>query len=152
MKQNKKLMDMLADKENILPNNKHTIKASRKWVYCWTHSACSHTSKNCKLKEEGHQDNATYNDMKGESANRCTFTSVKRQLLHSWRGSDAVDNVKISVVNLNLHYPFDNDYAFVDSGASYNYVQQGAQIVQIKEVQNLNPMHLTNRSIMKASH
>ena len=34
MKQNKKLMDMLADKENILPNNKHTIKASRKWVYC----------------------------------------------------------------------------------------------------------------------
>ena len=48
--------------------------------------------------------------------------------------------------------PFDNGCAFVDSGASDNYAQQGAPIDQIKEVLKPNPMHLTNGSTMKASH
>ena len=33
MEQNKKLMDMLAEKENIHPNNKRTNNAYRKWAY-----------------------------------------------------------------------------------------------------------------------
>jgi len=33
--------------------------------YCWTHGACAHSSVNCRSKKPGHQDDATFQDMKG---------------------------------------------------------------------------------------
>ena len=83
VEQNKKLMDMIAEKENVNPNKKRTNYAPRKWNYCWTHGACDHSSKDCKFKEEGHEDNATHEDRKAGNNNRCEFATVKRQLQNS---------------------------------------------------------------------
>ena len=83
MEQNKKLMEILVEKENIDPNNKRTNKVGRKWVYYQTYGTCGHTSKNCKFKIEGHQDDAMRNDRKGESTNHCMYASAKKQLQNS---------------------------------------------------------------------
>ena len=78
MERNQKLMEMLAEKENINHNKKRTNNVGRKWVCCWAHGACSHISKNCKFKMEGHQDDATFKDRKGGSTYRCMMASVKK--------------------------------------------------------------------------
>ena len=89
MEQNQKLMDMLAQKENVNPNgnkqqgNGSHRKHSKPWLYCWTHGAGSHTSKDCKFKMTGHQDDATFKDRKGGSAFRCLKQSVLKQLENS---------------------------------------------------------------------
>ena len=47
------------------PNSKH---------YCWTHGLTrrrGHTSANCRNKDEGHQDDATFRDRKGGSNAFC---------------------------------------------------------------------------------
>ena len=49
-------------------DNEYTNKKKKKkWTpqtnlskYCHTHGACSHSSKDCKSKKEGHKDAATY--------------------------------------------------------------------------------------------
>jgi hypothetical protein len=47
-------------------NNKKSGKLSLEgFGYCWTHGVCTHTSKTCKYKDEGHQVDATIKDMKG---------------------------------------------------------------------------------------
>ena len=33
--------------------------------YCWSHGACAHMSAECRSKKPGHQDDATFRDMKG---------------------------------------------------------------------------------------
>ena len=35
--------------------------------YCWTHGACAHTGRDCRLKKEGHDDMATFQNRKGGS-------------------------------------------------------------------------------------
>ena len=42
-------------------NNNRT----REWAYCWTHGFCSHSSRNCSYKAQGHKDKATLTDNMG---------------------------------------------------------------------------------------
>ena len=42
-------------------NNNRT----REWAYCWTHGFCSHSSRNCSYKAQGHKDEATLTDNMG---------------------------------------------------------------------------------------
>ena len=39
--------------------------------YCWSHGACSHDSKDCRQKKDGHQDDATFENKKGGSTYYC---------------------------------------------------------------------------------
>ena len=39
--------------------------------YCWSHGACSHSSKDCNSKRDGHQDNATFENKMGGSTYYC---------------------------------------------------------------------------------
>ena len=39
--------------------------------YCWSHGAGNHTSKQCRFKKEGHQDNATFENRMGGSNAYC---------------------------------------------------------------------------------
>ena len=39
--------------------------------YCWTHGGCTHESKDCMAKAQGHQNNATFSDKKGGSKAFC---------------------------------------------------------------------------------
>jgi hypothetical protein len=41
--------------------------------YCWTHGNCSHPSRSCENKAEGHIDTATYDSMQGGNEYRCTW-------------------------------------------------------------------------------
>ena len=47
-------------KQNISPG-------TRTWKYCWTHGVCTHASKDCKVKADGHYNNATFQDCMGGS-------------------------------------------------------------------------------------
>ena len=56
----------------VLPTNttlqsRSTSKRTRTTVnkYCWSHGACAHTSAECRSKKPGHQDDATFQNMKG---------------------------------------------------------------------------------------
>ena len=40
-------------------------------MYCWTHSACAHSSTDCNNKLPGHQVTATFSNMQGGSTNQC---------------------------------------------------------------------------------
>ena len=39
--------------------------------YCWTHGACSHDSRSCNNKAQGHQNNATFQNKLGGSTRFC---------------------------------------------------------------------------------
>ena len=49
-------------------NNQNNQTRNR---YCWTHGACSHTSKHCRYKADGHIDDASFKDKKGGSTRNC---------------------------------------------------------------------------------
>ena len=90
MEQNRKLMEMLANKENLDPSKKRqpggntrSNNVGTKWSYCWSHGACNHTSDVCKFKRAGHQNDATFKDRKGGSTNRCMNDSVLKQIQNS---------------------------------------------------------------------
>ena len=40
-------------------------------VYCWTHGSCSQKGTDCNYKANGHQDDATFTNMKGGSNKNC---------------------------------------------------------------------------------
>ena len=42
--------------------------------YCWTHGACAHEGKECKNKNPGHQDEATFANKMGGSTAFCNKT------------------------------------------------------------------------------
>jgi hypothetical protein len=41
-------------------------------AYCWTHGGCTHASKDCRKKGDGHKDAATKNNRLGGSNSHCT--------------------------------------------------------------------------------
>ena len=67
-----KTTDMIAQMKEIqrevLPRKRPTDKGKREQKqkqYCWTHGSCAHSSKECRMKKEGHKDAATFNNMMG---------------------------------------------------------------------------------------
>lgn len=45
--------------------------------YCWTHGACSHSSAQCRMKKEGHKDEATKENKMGGSERFCNARSAE---------------------------------------------------------------------------
>ena len=39
--------------------------------YCWSHGSCAHAGKGCRMKKEGHKENASFANMMGGSAKNC---------------------------------------------------------------------------------
>ena len=48
-------------------NNKSNKIRTKTDKYCWTHGGCAHTSKNCRNKKPGHQDDAMFENRMGGS-------------------------------------------------------------------------------------
>ena len=40
---------------------------TRTWKYCWTYGVCTYTGKDCKVKADGYNNNATFQDRMGDS-------------------------------------------------------------------------------------
>jgi len=45
--------------------------------YCWTHGACSHSSAQCRMKKEGHKDEATKENKMGGSERFCNVMTAE---------------------------------------------------------------------------
>ena len=52
-------------------NDRRMTQRKNTSKYCWSHGACSHESKNCNQKKDGHQDDATFTNKKGGSTYYC---------------------------------------------------------------------------------
>lgn len=65
------VLQMQTQMQNLNQNNSAPRANNR---YCWTHGACSHTSKHCRSKAEGHKDDASFKDKKGGSTKNCKST------------------------------------------------------------------------------
>ena len=47
-------------------------RTGKKWKrYCWTCGCCTHSSRHCPIKAPGHQDNASFQNRKGDSNKDC---------------------------------------------------------------------------------
>ena len=44
--------------------------------YCWTHGACAHSSKDCRNRQEGHREEATFSNKLGGSTAFCKQTTT----------------------------------------------------------------------------
>ena len=56
---------------NSYAANKSQRKRTNTTKYCWSHGACTHSSKECNKKKTGHQDEATFNNKLGGSTYYC---------------------------------------------------------------------------------
>ena len=43
----------------------------KKKQYCWSHGSCAHSGKDCRMKREGHKDEATFTNLLGGSTKNC---------------------------------------------------------------------------------
>ena len=53
---------------------KPTFIRNQTHKYCWTHGACGHDSKQCRNKQDGHRDEATFADKMGGNEQFCKPT------------------------------------------------------------------------------
>ena len=68
MLQMMQLMQQQMQQSSSSRNNNNSNKIRTKTdKYCWTHGGCAHTSKNCRNKKPGHQDDATFENRMGDS-------------------------------------------------------------------------------------
>ena len=61
-----KMMEQMTNMTNNTNNNNGKKKRTTN-KYCWTHGACAHSSKDCRSKADGHQDEATFQNRMGGS-------------------------------------------------------------------------------------
>jgi hypothetical protein len=73
-----KMTDMIAQmkeiQKEVLPGKRPSDKGKREQKpkqYCWTHGSSTHSSKECRMKKEGHKDASTFNNMMGGSNKNC---------------------------------------------------------------------------------
>ena len=65
---------------NATPDNKNPHRSQFRHrrnlsSYCWTHGACSHQSKDCRNKRQGHKDEASFANKLGGSTSYCPTTT-----------------------------------------------------------------------------
>ena len=70
------MQKMMETMQKSIANNSNAGRSTRITNrYCWTHGGCSHLSKDCRFKANGHKDNATFRNKMGGSTKFCRSTS-----------------------------------------------------------------------------
>ena len=64
-----------ATPDNQNPHRSHFRHCRNLSSYCWTHGACSHQSKDCRNKRQGHKDEASVANKLGGSTSYCPTTT-----------------------------------------------------------------------------
>ena len=126
--------------------------------YCWSHGACAHPSSECKSKQSGHQDSATFDNKMGGSTAYCPPAStwytrpMFQPVLH-------ITKLNIPVINVN-----DSSYVSAkntqhipilkgDSGTTNHYLSSNIMSVlkNVHENDSIN-VSLLDNSILTSTH